>query len=325
MNWWRAYHGIANDAKLALVARSRHVTPCHAKRCDVLAVWVALLDFASQNDPRGSIDGYDCEQIGWALEMEPTTVSAIIGGLRERRMIEGNFLTAWEKRQTKREREDTTAAARKQRQRARRISEIPATGREHAQAELAGADLAQAQQTGASVRAGDIDMTMFENGNVTPCHTMSPTEEIRGEEIEEREEREKRENQSAPQSAATRELLAALPKTWEQDPQFSVFAADYIGTGAALIAEDFRAAWLFCWKTLSLEQKLERIAALNRRSEEFHSDPRFVPKPQKFLEVEWKREPKPPRAAVQAIKPLNTREQAKAMQAAIDRRKHAAV
>ena len=105
MDWWRAYHGLPNDPKIALVAL---VTPCNAKKHEVTAVWVTLLDLASQNTPRGSIDGADSEQIGWTLEMEPARVEAIIETMRKKRMIVGNSIKAWDKRQPKREREDNS-------------------------------------------------------------------------------------------------------------------------------------------------------------------------------------------------------------------------
>jgi hypothetical protein len=105
MDWWRAYHGLPNDPKIALVAL---VTPCNAKKHEVTAVWVTLLDLASQNTPRGSIDGADSEQIGWTLEMEPARVDTIIETMRKKRMIVGNSIKAWDKRQPKREREDNS-------------------------------------------------------------------------------------------------------------------------------------------------------------------------------------------------------------------------
>ena len=112
MDWWRAYHGLPNDPKLALVAAAtklqRHVTPRNATRGEVLAVWVSLLDLASQNAQRGSIEGFDTEQIAWMLEMPQEDVSDIIDGLRKKGCISGNTLTSWDKRNPKRERDDNS-------------------------------------------------------------------------------------------------------------------------------------------------------------------------------------------------------------------------
>lgn len=76
---------------------------------------------------------------------------------------------------------------------------------------------------------------------------------------------------------------------WKTDEAFVRFSIDYLGTGAALVDADFAEAYEFCWRSLDFEQKLERVAALNRHAEEYHADPRYVPRPRKFLETEWER------------------------------------
>ncbi len=99
-----------------------------------------------------------------------------------------------------------------------------------------------------------------------------------------------------------------FPRTWEQDEQYARFVTDYLNTGANLIGEDFAEAWQWSWKPLDFEQKLERIAALNRHAEEYHADPRYVPKPKKFLETEWKRDPKPPARSAAPVRKKSNRE-----------------
>ena len=170
MNWWRAHHGIANDPKLALISMSRHVTPCHARRGDVLAVWISLLDFASQNEPRGSIKGHDCEQFAWFLELPVETVAAIIEGFQERGMISGTMLTAWERRQPKRDREDLGATDRKRKQREKSMD----TGHAQVQPTCAGGARETRDDDSNSTPAQVLPMS--ENGNVTPCHATSRTD-----------------------------------------------------------------------------------------------------------------------------------------------------
>ncbi len=80
---------------------------------------------------------------------------------------------------------------------------------------------------------------------------------------------------------------------WKKDDVYARFVADYLGTGAALIDADFEDAYEFAWRRLDFEQKLDRVNALNRHSAEYHADPRFVPKPRKFLETEWERPVRP--------------------------------
>jgi len=73
------------------------------------------------------------------------------------------------------------------------------------------------------------------------------------------------------------------------------FVADYLGTGAALIDADFAEAWQF-WKTLTFDQKLQRCAGQATHAAEYAENPRFVPKPLKFLQTEWERPVRPPPA-----------------------------
>lgn len=114
MNWWRAHHGISNDSKLAVCAQR-----AKARRCEVLAVWVALLDFASQNDnDRGSICGLDQDQIAAITDIKLSCVESIMNEFKRRGMVtsEGR-LTAWDKRQPRRERDDSDSTTDRDRQR----------------------------------------------------------------------------------------------------------------------------------------------------------------------------------------------------------------
>jgi hypothetical protein len=101
MNWWRAYHGLPFDSKLALVAKR-----CDARRGDVAAVWVAVIDFASQHEDRGSVVGIDPEEVALLLDYEIEFVSRILKAFEERGMITAGRLAAWERRQPRRERDD---------------------------------------------------------------------------------------------------------------------------------------------------------------------------------------------------------------------------
>lgn len=123
MNWWRAHHGLPYDSKLAVVAKR-----CGVRRCEVLAVWVACLDYASQHEDRGAVQGIDPEELGVSLDMETLTVECVLSGFRERDMISvtpcnasetpaRERITAWERRQVQRERDDdSTERVRRYRQ-----------------------------------------------------------------------------------------------------------------------------------------------------------------------------------------------------------------
>ncbi|HLI85503.1 MAG TPA: hypothetical protein VKV17_16430, partial [Bryobacteraceae bacterium] len=103
MAWYRVYHGMPYDPKFAVIAKR-----CGAKRGDVVAVWLAALDFASQHKGRGSIEGIDAEEIAVSLEYETEYVSGILRAFEDRGMIASSRLAAWERRQVQREREDNS-------------------------------------------------------------------------------------------------------------------------------------------------------------------------------------------------------------------------
>lgn len=95
------------DPKYALVLRhvaSRCVTEGHAtSRAEILAVWVWIIDFSSQNEQRGSVDGIDPAQISVTLDIPDEIVKAILSGFEFLGMVSGKYLKSWDKRQPKRE------------------------------------------------------------------------------------------------------------------------------------------------------------------------------------------------------------------------------
>lgn len=94
MEWYRVYHGMPNDPKLQVIAK-RSGQPMSA----VVAVWVSLLDAASQHDPRGVVE-IDPEEIAVIQDIELVAVQAIIKALYAKGMLnEQNRLTGWDKRQ----------------------------------------------------------------------------------------------------------------------------------------------------------------------------------------------------------------------------------
>lgn len=62
MDWFRSWHGAPTDNKWLLIAKRAGVTPMM-----VSAVFWALLDYASQQEERGSVAGFDAETYAmWA-------------------------------------------------------------------------------------------------------------------------------------------------------------------------------------------------------------------------------------------------------------------
>lgn len=120
MDWFRSHHGAPTDPKWLMIARRANVTLGHASVTPghVASVWWALMDYASQHESRGSVTGFDAEELAAFYGYEEEQIDAILAALREKDLITADDrLANWEKRQPARE--DTTAAERKRRQRER--------------------------------------------------------------------------------------------------------------------------------------------------------------------------------------------------------------
>lgn len=105
MDWFRWHHGTATDPKWRVIAR-KSGQPIPA----VLAVWAMVLESASQSTERGELSGWDNEDTAAALDMDAEEVAAIIDAMRGK-VLDGNRLTGWEKRQPKRERDQPDNSA----------------------------------------------------------------------------------------------------------------------------------------------------------------------------------------------------------------------
>ena len=121
-DWVRLWHDMPTDPKWRVVARkSKQPLPC------VIAVFTMMLTNASANsDERGVLLAWDHEDAGAALDMDAEDVAAIYEAMQGK-VLEGNRLTGWERRQPKRE--DNTAAERKAAWKARKEAEKNAVER----------------------------------------------------------------------------------------------------------------------------------------------------------------------------------------------------
>lgn len=102
MAWCRWHDGTTTDAKWRVVSR-RSGAPVHM----VISVWAHLMELANQGTNRGTIDNLDPEVIGAALDIETDQVELIVEAMRGK-VLDGLRLTGWEKRNPKREREDSS-------------------------------------------------------------------------------------------------------------------------------------------------------------------------------------------------------------------------
>lgn len=108
--WFRSWHGAPTDSKFRVIAKRAGVAPGV-----VSAVYWALLDYASQNEPRGSVEGFDTETYAEWAGWEESDVLAILDAFTGKQAIIDGRIVAWEKRQPKRE--DPTGAERQARHR----------------------------------------------------------------------------------------------------------------------------------------------------------------------------------------------------------------
>jgi hypothetical protein len=98
IDWFRSWHGAPTDTKWLLIAKKAGV-PAGI----VSAVVWALFDHASQCEQRGNVEGFDVETYAIFSGFEEAQIAAVIAALKEKNIIENGCLSAWSKRQPKRE------------------------------------------------------------------------------------------------------------------------------------------------------------------------------------------------------------------------------
>lgn len=181
MDWFRVYHGIATNPKLHKASR-------RAKVCRglMLGAWVATLEYASQHDRRGSVQGLDEETLAYLID-QPRSVSArILAAMTDLRMIADGAVCGWEEKQRKSD--DVAARVRSFR------------------AKSAGSGSSRVASAGPANEADDNSLVQNEtdsSGNVTETNR---TEQNRGEEKANHVEPESHE----PAAPASKPMLAAL-------------------------------------------------------------------------------------------------------------------
>lgn len=96
--WLRLWHDMPNDPKWRTIAKASGQSIG-----DVISVFLHILVDASANaSERGKTQSINAEDIASALDIDSAAVLAIIGAM-EGRVIEGNAVLGWEKRQPQKE------------------------------------------------------------------------------------------------------------------------------------------------------------------------------------------------------------------------------
>lgn len=96
--WVRLWHDMPTDPKWRTIARKSG-----QRVGDVIAVFTLIMVNASANaTERGVLSGFDHEDIATALDMAEADVSAIVAAMQGK-VLDGDRLSGWERRQPKRE------------------------------------------------------------------------------------------------------------------------------------------------------------------------------------------------------------------------------
>lgn len=149
--WLRLWHDMPTDPKWRTIAKASG-----QRIGDVMAVYMHVLVSASTNAAeRGRTQSFNCEDVASALDLETMEVAAIVDAMQAR-VLDGDKVKGWDKRQPARE-DDSAERAR--------------AWREKQKAEKLAAELAEkAAQTQANVpeRIRPLDTDKEEEKNNTP-------------------------------------------------------------------------------------------------------------------------------------------------------------
>lgn len=95
--WLRLWHDMPTDPKWRTIAKASG-----QRIGDVMAVYLHILVCASNATERGRTQSFNCEDVASALDIEPEQVSAIHAAMQSR-VLDGDLVMGWEKRQVARE------------------------------------------------------------------------------------------------------------------------------------------------------------------------------------------------------------------------------
>lgn len=114
MKWFRSYHRAPFDPKWLTVALR-----AKCRVADVVAVWWALMDHASQQEDRGSIETFDAEEAAAFFQIDMTAVTAVMVALQDKGCTNGKRILNWEKYQR-----DETSTERVKKHRAKQCETV---------------------------------------------------------------------------------------------------------------------------------------------------------------------------------------------------------
>lgn len=115
--WLRWYHGTITDPKWRVIALKAGTSiPV------VIAIWAAILENASASEKRGTLTNWNPEDIAACFDVTVETVVTVCNAMQQK-VLSGDTLAAWEKRNPKRERtDDSTERVQRFRDRKRHVT-----------------------------------------------------------------------------------------------------------------------------------------------------------------------------------------------------------
>lgn len=94
--WYRLYHGLPGDVTLAVAARRAGLS-----RAEMLALWICLIDHASQQDSPGSLADLDAEALALLLDLDAARITAALAALRDKKRIDSHQrIVGWDRHQS---------------------------------------------------------------------------------------------------------------------------------------------------------------------------------------------------------------------------------
>jgi len=90
--WWRSWHDAPMDKKWPVIA-----TRSGVKTGIVSAIAWALMDYASQQPERGTVEGFDTEVYAVYSGFDEVEITAVISAMNDKSIIKDGKLVNWEK------------------------------------------------------------------------------------------------------------------------------------------------------------------------------------------------------------------------------------
>ena len=116
MHWFKIHHGFSSDSKLALVAHK-----LGESRATINGIFIDILEYASKQEDRGSIVGYNVEAAALAMGVSDEFMHDVIVTLRNVTIVTHEKVVNWDKYQGS---SDSTNAERQRRYREKKKQEL---------------------------------------------------------------------------------------------------------------------------------------------------------------------------------------------------------